>query len=107
MKLTATLEALYSKRDRYGNCCWALRYTDHETGRTVAGTIGGGESNIYSVLRESDAARAANDWDRSIRFQVLPLPIREFNHLTKGWPYAGCTPPDLWQFIKLGLAAGQ
>ena len=105
MKITATLEAIYSKRDMYGNCYWALRYCDHATGRYVCGAVSGGESNIYGILRENDTAQGTNDWDRSIRFLCTQLPIREFNRLTDDWPHAGCTPADLWQFIKRELAA--
>jgi len=104
-KLTATLEAIYSERDTYGNCYWALRYCDHATGRYVCGTVSGGESNIYGILRENDTAIVANGWDRSIRFLCTQMRIREFNALTKDWPYAGCAPADLWQFIKRELAA--
>ncbi len=103
MKIKGTLEALYSERDRAGNCHWALRYTSHTTGRVVCGTVSGGESNIYAILRETDAARKANDWDRSILFRCDQLQARQFKNLTADWPHAGCNPVDLYQFIKRGL----
>ena len=103
MKITASLEAMYSERDLYGNCYWALRYTDHETGKTVCGTVSGGESNIYGILRESYKATVSNDWDRSIRFSCHAFKKREFKRMTAGWPYAGCSPDDLWKFIKNNL----
>ena len=75
----------------------------HANGRIIQGTVSGGESNIYAVLHETDAARKANDWDRSILFRVVPLGIREFNNLTSTFPHAGCGPAELWTFIKVGL----
>jgi hypothetical protein len=104
MKITATLEATHSRRDSYGNTYWALRWVDHETGRETRGTVSGGKSNIYAILRETPAAKVANDWDRSVRFEVAELPIREFNRMTKGLPYAGCTPASLWAFIERELS---
>ena len=99
--LRATLEALYSERDNSGNCYWALRYTDHATGKVVQGTISGGESNIYAILRVSDPT--ADDWDRSILFRCDSMKKRDFRGLTAGWEYAGCTPDDLWKFIQAKL----
>lgn len=106
MVIRATLDAFCSERDIYGNCYWALRYTDHKTGRSVQGMVSGGESNIYGVLRESDRARKLNDWDRSIRFTCQPVKKREFNRMTKGWAYAGCSPDQLWTYIKTQLKNG-
>ena len=101
MKLTATLFAIYSERDRNGNCYWALRFIDHETGREVHGTVCGGESNIYGILRHWNNP---NDWDRSIQFHVQGMKKRDFARLTQGWAYAGCGPEDLAEFIRAELA---
>jgi hypothetical protein len=98
MKLHATLEAIHSKRDLYGNCYWALRYTDHETGRVIVGTVSGGESNIAAVRCHS------GQWDAGIAFRVVPLAIREFKALTREWAYAGCAPSDIWEYIAGFLA---
>lgn len=103
MKIKSTLEAFYSARDVYGNCYWAMRYTDHKTGRVVEGTVTSGESNIYGILRETDAAVKANDWDRSVLFRCTELPKREFNKLTRSWAHAGCSSADLWAYIKKEL----
>lgn len=103
MKIKATLEAIHSAPDIYGNRYWAMIYTDHRTGKVVKGTISGGESNIYGVRLETPAAKKSNNWDGSVLFQVSCLKIREFNRLVKDWPYAGCLPADLWKFIKSGL----
>ena len=100
MTIRATLEAINSRRDRAGNCYWAIRYTDHVTGRAVNGTISGGESNIYGILRYTGDS---DDWDRSIEFKSEELTIPAWNRLTKGWPYAGCRPDELAAFIKAEL----
>lgn len=95
------LEAINSKRDRNGNCYWALRYTDTATGKTVEGTVCGGESNIRGIMYQMNG----KSWEpRNIHFATQELMIREFNRLTKNWPYAGCTPEDLTKFIT-GLLA--
>lgn len=101
MTLTATLQALHSKRDRNGNVYWALRFIDHSTGREIVGTVSGRESNVYGILRVWNPA--LDDWDRSIRYEVLELSIREFNRTVKDWPHAGCTSVELTEFIRAGL----
>lgn len=100
--IRGTLEAIYSERDTFGNCYWAIRYTDHATGKVAQGTVSGGESNIYGILRHSDDQR--DDWDRSILFRCDSMKKREFRRLTGDWAYAGCTPEDLWAFIQKQLA---
>jgi hypothetical protein len=108
MKLTATLTAINSNVDRNGNCYWALRFVDHETGKVVHGLVSGGESNIYAILRYWNDGRApltkTGDWNRSIQFLRESLPIRQFKALTAGWKYAGCDPQELAQFIRQELA---
>ena len=98
MKLKSTLTAINSKRDKNGNCYWALRWLDHETGKVVEGTVSGGESNINGIRRCWNPK--LDDWDRSILFQKQELPIREFNRLVKNMPHAGCRPKDLSAFIQ-------
>jgi hypothetical protein len=98
MKLHATLEALYSERDAFGNCYWALRYTDHETGRVVVGTVSGGESNINAIRYQRLGQR-----DDGVTFRVQGFKIREFNRMTREWAHAGCAPADLWQHIQREL----
>lgn len=101
-QINGILECLNSRADRYGNRYFAFRYTDCASGRTVEGTISGGESNISSIPyylhgqshEPRDIFRPQND----------ELPIREFNRLTKNWPYAGCGPEDLANWIKEQLA---
>ena len=100
--ITGILEALYSRRDRNGNCYWALRFTDCESGRTVCGTVCGGESNINAIRQHWGKE---GDWDGSIIFRVTDMGYREFRRLTKDWPHAGCRPEDLASFIRAHLIA--
>jgi hypothetical protein len=51
MEIKGFLEIINSKRDVYGNCYYAFRYTDADTGKEVCGTISGGESNVYAAKR--------------------------------------------------------
>lgn len=98
---TATLNAYNSRRDFAGNCYWAFTFTDHATGKVVRGTISGGESNIKGI---TFGWSEKNEWDRSIAYNHEELKIREFNRLTKGWPYAGCPCEDIANFIRSELA---
>jgi hypothetical protein len=98
-EIRATLEAINSRRDRSGNCYWAFRFTDLESGQVVEGRICGGESNIYGIR----CNLWTQTWDQSIQFSTTELPIREWNRLTKEWPYAGCTSEDLAEFIRIKL----
>jgi len=99
MEFHSVLEAINSRRDIYGNCYWAFRFTDLATGEVVTGKISGGESNINAIR----CNWSGDDWDRGIRFDKTELGIREFDRLTKNWEYAGCSPEDLAAFIKSRL----
>ena len=100
--ISATLTAIYSKRDHAGNCYWALKFVDHATGKVVVGKSGGGEGNIYAIRRIWNPE--LDDWDRSIQFCTEEMPIRKFNRLTKDWKYAGSGPEELADFIRDELA---
>lgn len=100
MKIKAILKAIGSKPDMYGNSYWAFTFTDCKTGKVVSANISGGESNIRSI---TIGFTKEHEWDRSIHLESVELPIREFNRLTKSWPYAGCDPKSLAQFIKKSL----
>ncbi len=98
MPIKAILESLYSKRDLNGNCYWAFRYTDTASGKQVCGTVSGGESNVRSLLRPLGLE------SQDVHSTITELPIREFNRLTKPWPYAGCTAEDLAKYVRKVLA---
>lgn len=86
MSIKAILTAHYSKRDRNGNCYWALVYRDCATGKTVTGTISGGESNIRATICELGMEYG------EVHFTVEEHPIRVFNHMVKDYQYVGCHP---------------
>jgi hypothetical protein len=97
-QIKAYLDCINSRTDMAGNRYWAFRYTDIETGKTVFGTISGGESNISCITRIM-----GYDW-KEVIYTRHELPIREFDRLVKGAPYAGCNPEtELVPFIKKGL----
>jgi hypothetical protein len=102
MEMIGSLTAHYSKRDRNGNCYWALEYTDFKTGRMVCGTVSGGESNIYQVIYKWQGAES---FHRGIVWRVQEHGIRDFNRMTKEWAHAGCSGDELQRFIVAGLAA--
>lgn len=97
----ATLETLNSRPDNAGNRYFAFVYTDHTTGRTARGTVCGGESNVRQILFELNGG----SWEpRNVLTTARELPIREYNRTIKGWPYAGCTGPQLAAFVRAELA---
>ena len=98
MKIKAILEAINSKRDRNGNCYYFMRYTDIKSGKTVYGTISGGESNIYSVIRAKGLE------SKEVYFSTVELPIREFNREVKNMEYAGCRGEEIVNFIDKELS---
>ena len=89
----ARLECINSRADMYGNRYWAFVWTDCR-GTSVSATIRGGESNISDVIREMGLDCKQCLYTRE------EMPIREFNRLTRDWPYAGCPPKDIANFIK-------
>ena len=102
MELKGRLHAFHSLKDRAGNLYWAFRFTEYATGKRVEGFIGActGDSNLYGVLF---GWSVPNKWDRSIEWQVTPMPIREFDRMKKGWPYAGSQPEEIAKWIKARL----
>lgn len=106
--IKAALECINSKRDRAGNCYWAFRYTDNETGLQVCGTVSGGESNISGMLRHiaTTCKDGMTDWD-SVHYTRQEMPIREFDRMVKDWPHAGCLPEELAAFVESRIYAKQ
>jgi len=100
-KYTGELQAHHSRRDSAGNCYWAFRYIDFETGRTVVGKISGGESNINAI--RCDWHGPGTGWASDILWHVHEHKIRAFNRMTKDWPYAGCRHEDIQRFIRASL----
>lgn len=98
-EVIGTLEILNSRIDKYGNCYYAMRYNDHATDRTVVGLISGNESNLYAACKH---IRKGDD-SKGVMVSQSSMPIRKFDTVTKGWPYAGCTPEEIANFIHTEL----
>ena len=75
-----------SKRDTYGNTYYAFQLTHLE--KILAN--GAVASNNFNT-RELH--------ENGIEYVFQELPVREFNRLTKDWPYAGCKWEDIRQHI--------
>jgi hypothetical protein len=111
MRIIGTLTVINSKRDRNGNCYWAFRFLDHETGREVRGT-GDTGSNIESAARwwfndgagKVDFLKNGNSGCQKVNIVRQEIGIRDFNALVKEWPYAGCGGDDVAAWIKKELA---
>ena len=97
MPIKAVLQSIYSRRDKFGNVYWAFRFTDTATGKSVEGTISGGESNIRSMLRPLGLESS------EVHSSIIELPIRQWNALTKDFRYAGCTADQLAAFVRAEL----
>lgn len=92
--IKAILQSFYSKRDRAGNCYWAFRWTETATGKSVEGTVSGGESNISWIVKNMGL-----DW-KEVHYTVTEMGVRSFEQMIKGWKHAGCQPENLAAFIK-------
>ena len=95
-QIQGVLEIYNSKRDKYGNCYWAFNYQDINAGKNIAGTISGGESNI-TAARMYIVDDETKEW---IYYRTMECGIRDFNRMTKNWPYAGCAPVEIARYIK-------
>lgn len=75
-----------SKRDTYGNTCWAFQLT-HLGQILASGTVAGNNFSTRDLH------------ENGIEYVYQELPVREFNRLTKNWQYAGCKWEDIRQHI--------
>ena len=105
--ITHVITPINSRRDRSGNCYWAFHYLNTQTGKTVEGSISGGESNIRAVMLYLDSPDGnAVGWDKAKESvamqQAQELPIREFDRRFKPsvCEYAGCLPEEIARFIR-------
>ena len=103
MQITAFLDIINSTTDTNGNRYLAFRFTDCDTGNVVEATISGGESNINAVRR---CWGRVDGWDETIRTRNEEMGPRAFSRLTKRWPYAGCAPEEIADYIKTVLREG-
>jgi hypothetical protein len=87
-----------SRSDMYGNRYWAVEATNLKNDKQVQGRVGA--NNIDGVGQYWDVY---DGWDRSIHFQERELPIREFNRLTKNWPYFGSDTEEIAANLRKGL----
>lgn len=97
-KIQAILDIISSAGDRYGNSSYAFRYTRTSDGKQVRGKISGNDSNISAIVGECGLV----DWNRTYCTKH-ELGIRPFENLTAGWPYAGCAPKTIAEFIRVGM----
>ena len=75
-----------SKRDTYGNTYWAFQLTHF--GKILAnGTVASNNFNTMDLSKNG------------IEYVYQELSVREFNRLTKDWPYAGCKWEDIRRHI--------
>jgi hypothetical protein len=96
-KIKYIIRCLYSERDVYGNCYWAMQVTDTLTGERCFGTVSGGDSNIRCLKHEMGL-----EWDE-LYFYIEAMQKRAFFKLTKDWPHAGCTGEELISFVHKNL----
>jgi hypothetical protein len=96
--LLAVIDCVSSLRDRAGNCYFAFTFTNCETGKGYSGTVSGGESNVKQIIFEL----CGQSWTGAdaYHFTWNALPIRQYERMTKGWPYAGCLGEEIVKRIR-------
>jgi hypothetical protein len=97
MKIKAILDIINSKKDRAGNCYWAFRWTDTETGKQVKGRISGNDSNL---LWAANHIYPNHDY----YYTMHEVSVRDFNSDMMGWDYAGCNPHEIAAWITEKIA---
>jgi len=83
-----------SKRDINGNCYWAARITRTRDGKSIEL-----KTPHYSNLNSAMKDFTGGEWGRFYE-TTRELSIRDFNGMTKSWPYFGCTSIDIVPAIK-------
>lgn len=90
MSIRAILTVYTAARDRNGNCYHSAEYTDTASGATVRFRDIGGSGNMDNLPALMGLTlpgyTSLIDWDQ-VRMDRQTLPIREYNRLTKDWPY--------------------
>lgn len=97
-KIQAIFEYIYRERDRSGNVYWAFRYTCTLTGNQVVATFCGDDSNLAAAKGLAGLAPSEN-----VYYFVRGMPKRGYSRLVGDWPYAGCPPQQIAEFIRAGL----
>jgi hypothetical protein len=100
--VTATLRVLNSKLDRNGNTYWAFEFIDHVTGKSCAGALGGSARGNADSIRFGYST--PGEWDSSIRTEYVEMGKRDFDRLTKDYPYAHGSTNELSAWVKAQLA---
>lgn len=88
-KIKIIAEIINSKPDQNGNRYFSAIITDPDTSKIAKGIVAGGENNITSALWEYCGYESQYYYTRT------ELPIREYQRLTKNWPYLGCTNDEI------------
>lgn len=91
-KIKVVLEIVNSKADVYGNRYFAIRATRTSDGASAVGKVPHG-SNARSAIID-----IVGDWENFIYIEKV-IAIRDFNWLTKNFPYIGCTGEEISQNI--------
>lgn len=101
MRVTGILHVFTAARDRNGNCYHAARYIDTASGVTVRFGNIGGQGNMDSL------PRLLHGYDHNCYTVREVLPIRDWNRLTKDWPYlANHADEQAAQIVRDAITAG-
>lgn len=101
-KIQAIFEYIYSERDRSGNVYWAFRYTCTITGRQVTAIFAGDDSNLTAAKGLAGLCPSENTY-----YFIRGMGKRDYANLVGDWPYAGCQPVKIAEFIVRGLVNAQ
>jgi hypothetical protein len=104
--ITYVITPLHSRRDRNGNCYWGFNALNTINGKSIDGSISGGESNVNASMLYLSEAVTEVPWDIAKQSVSMlspqEMPIRAFDRRFKpsACDYAGCLPQEIAAFIK-------
>ena len=102
MSVKMILEVYNSKRDLNGNTYWAFVLTDVASGAKVYSALGGSaRGNAEIIVRQ-----LGYDWEE-MHYTSQELGKRDFNNMTRDWPYISNAAGLIAAFKAQGVKVGK
>lgn len=104
MNYILILEPVFSRKDIAGNVYFSFMATNPDTNQTIYGNCGSLQdaTNITRITNEWHGP--GTGWARDIMVMESTMyPIRQYNAMTKYWPWVGSDTKRIREYIKENL----